>query len=53
MSTPASELEILATQDYKYGFVTDIEADSLPPGLNEEVVRAISARKGEPEFLLE
>ncbi len=45
MSTPASELEVLATQDYKYGFVTDIDADSLPPGLNEDVVRLISAKK--------
>ena len=38
---------------YKHGFVTDIESDSLPPGLNEEVVAWISARKGEPEWLLE
>ena len=40
-------------QDYKYGFVTDIESESFPPGLNEEVVRAISAKKDEPEWLLE
>src|SRR5579885_2605382 len=39
--------------DYKYGFVTDIETESLPPGLNEEVVRYISAKKEEPEFLLQ
>jgi len=39
--------------EYKYGFVTDVETDSLPKGLNEEVVRAISAKKGEPEFMLE
>ena len=38
--------------EYKYGFVTDVETDSLPKGLNEEVVRAISAKKGEPEFML-
>jgi Fe-S cluster assembly protein SufB len=38
---------------YKHGFVTDIESDSLPPGLNEEVVCWISARKGEPEWLLD
>jgi Fe-S cluster assembly protein SufB len=38
---------------YKHGFVTDIESDSLPPGLNEEVVAWISARKGEPEWLLD
>ena len=53
MSTPANELEILATQDYKYGFVTDIEADAAPPGLNEDIVRWISAKKEEPEFMLE
>ena len=39
--------------EYKYGFVTEIESDSLPPGLNEEVVREISRRKEEPEWLME
>lgn len=39
--------------DYKYGFVTDVETDSFPKGLNEEVVRAISEKKNEPPFLLE
>ena len=39
--------------DYKWGFVTDIESETLPPGLDEGVVRAISARKQEPEWLLE
>jgi len=43
----------LTNRDYKAGFVTDIESETLPPGLNEDVVRAISARKGEPEWLLE
>jgi Fe-S cluster assembly protein SufB len=43
----------LADKEYKYGFVTDIESDSLPPGLNEEIVRAISRRKDEPEWLTE
>ena len=52
MGTPANELEVLATQDYKYGFVTDIEADSAPPGLSEDIVRWISAKKEEPEFML-
>ena len=47
------ELEQLTRQEYKYGWVDDIDADTLPPGLNEGVVRAISARKGEPEFMLE
>lgn len=41
------------SSDYKYGFVTEIETESLPPGLNEEVVRYISAKKEEPAFLLE
>ncbi|HWX43477.1 MAG TPA: Fe-S cluster assembly protein SufB, partial [Blastocatellia bacterium] len=38
---------------YKYGFVTDIETDSVPPGLSEDVIRLISAKKNEPEFMLE
>ena len=41
------------SQEYKYGFSTDIEADSLPPGLNEDVVRLISAKKNEPDWLLQ
>jgi Fe-S cluster assembly protein SufB len=40
-------------QQYKYGFVTDIETDSVPPGLNEDVIRLISAKKGEPQFMLD
>ncbi|HKZ00075.1 MAG TPA: Fe-S cluster assembly protein SufB [Rhabdochlamydiaceae bacterium] len=49
-----STQEILqARSDYKYGFVTPIESEALPKGLNEETVRAISAKKGEPAFLLE
>ena len=46
-------LDEVAQREYKYGFVTDIEADTIPPGLNEDVVRLISAKKKEPEFLLE
>jgi Fe-S cluster assembly protein SufB len=53
MSTTAKTLEALASREYKWGFVSDIEADALPPGLTEDVVRAISARKKEPEFMLE
>jgi Fe-S cluster assembly protein SufB len=49
----SSTIEQLANQEYKYGFVTDIEADVAPPGLNEDIVRLISAKKGEPEWLLE
>jgi len=47
------ELDRLANEDYKYGFVTDIEEDRAPPGLSEEVVRLISSKKEEPEWLLE
>ncbi|HTS91859.1 MAG TPA: Fe-S cluster assembly protein SufB [Stellaceae bacterium] len=43
----------LTSEGYKYGFVTDIEADEAPPGLNEDTVRFISAKKGEPQWLLE
>ncbi|HEV8658028.1 MAG TPA: Fe-S cluster assembly protein SufB [Thermoanaerobaculia bacterium] len=46
-------IQELAKQDYKYGFVTDIEADVVPPGLSEEIVRTISAKKNEPEWMLE
>ncbi|HSA54800.1 MAG TPA: Fe-S cluster assembly protein SufB [Gemmatimonadaceae bacterium] len=49
----SAEIELLVNKDYRYGFTTDIEADTLPPGLNEDVVRAISERKREPEWLLE
>jgi Fe-S cluster assembly protein SufB len=53
MSTTAKTLEALANREYKWGFVSDIEADALPPGLTEDVVHAISAKKKEPEFMLE
>jgi Fe-S cluster assembly protein SufB len=53
MSTSTHTVEQLATQEYKYGFVTDVEADVLPKGLNEGIVRAISERKQEPAWLLE
>ena len=46
-------IERAIEQDYKYGFVTDIEQDTLPPGLNEDVIRSISAIKNEPDFMLE
>ncbi|HEV7919887.1 MAG TPA: Fe-S cluster assembly protein SufB [Thermoanaerobaculia bacterium] len=46
-------IEQIANQEYKYGFVTDIESDVIAPGLNEDVVRLISEKKGEPEWLLE
>ena len=49
----SSPVENLVNREYKYGFVTDIEADSLPPGLSEDVIRLISAKKREPAFMLE
>ncbi len=45
--------QALVSDSYKYGFVTDIDEDRAPPGLNEDVIRFISAKKGEPEWLLE
>ena len=53
MSSSTDNIEVLANQEYKYGFVTDIEQESLPPGLNEDVIRLISAKKNEPEWLTE
>jgi Fe-S cluster assembly protein SufB len=53
MSTATETIEGLVKQEYKYGFVTDVEADSAPPGLNEDIVRLISAKKNEPEWLRE
>ncbi|MCC7350452.1 MAG: Fe-S cluster assembly protein SufB [Phycisphaerales bacterium] len=53
MPTETSELETIANREYKWGFVTDIEADSAPPGLNEEIVRFISHKKGEPKWMLD
>ncbi|MHB8920280.1 MAG: Fe-S cluster assembly protein SufB [Halothiobacillus sp.] len=47
------DIEALVSREYKYGFITDIEQEIIPPGLNEDVVRLISKKKNEPEFLLE
>jgi Fe-S cluster assembly protein SufB len=52
MTRPNETIETLLQQDYEHGFVTDIDADTLPPGLNEDTIRAISAKKNEPEFML-
>ena len=52
-TTTTTTLEQLTTQDYKYGFVTDVEADAVPKGLDENIVRLISAKKREPEFMLD
>ncbi len=53
MSTSTDVIEDLATREYKYGFVTDVEAEEIPAGLSEDVIRLISAKKQEPEWLLE
>ena len=53
MPTAEREIETLANQEYRWGFVTDIEADSAPPGLSEEIVRFISAKKNEPQWMLD
>src|ERR1700745_3904529 len=53
MTTATSTIEELANREYKYGFITDIEADTVPRGLNEDTVRMISAKKKEPEFMLQ
>jgi Fe-S cluster assembly protein SufB len=49
----SASVTTLVNQPYKYGFVTDIEADTIPRGLSEDVIRLISAKKNEPEFMLE
>ncbi|MAK65798.1 MULTISPECIES: Fe-S cluster assembly protein SufB [unclassified Methylophaga] len=53
MNDQTQQLEAITQKEYKAGFFTDIESDSLPPGLSEDVVRQISLIKGEPEFMLE
>ncbi len=49
----SSSIEALVNKEYQYGFVTDIESDTIPAGLTEETVRLISAKKNEPEWLLD
>jgi Fe-S cluster assembly protein SufB len=53
MSTGEPQLDVLLGRGYQHGFVTDIESDTIPPGLDEDVIRGISLRKGEPQFLLD
>ncbi|HEY7751408.1 MAG TPA: Fe-S cluster assembly protein SufB, partial [Ignavibacteriaceae bacterium] len=52
-NTEVKTIEELANKEYKYGFVTDIESDTLPNGLNEDIIKQLSAIKNEPAFLLE
>ena len=53
MSTSTDKIHELVDKEYEYGFVTDIETDTIPKGLDETVVRIISEKKDEPEWLLE
>jgi Fe-S cluster assembly protein SufB len=53
MPTIQKEIGALANQEYKYGFVTDLDADEVPRGLNEETIRLISSKKNEPAFMLQ
>jgi Fe-S cluster assembly protein SufB len=53
MSTPSPDINALISRSYKHGFITDIESDTVPPGLDEDVVRLISRKKKEPQFLLD
>ena len=53
MQTPTNTIEQFATQDYKFGFITEVEQDTFPPGLSEDVIRMLSAKKEEPEWMLE
>jgi len=53
MSTSTETIEQLANREYKYGFVTDVEQDFAPRGLNEDVIRLISSKKNEPDWLLD
>ena len=54
MSTETTELEeLIGRREYREGFVTDLESETVPPGLNEDVIRAISMRKKEPDWMLE
>src|SRR5437762_2288084 len=53
MSTATETIEGLVQKEYKYGFYTDVETDSAPPGLNEDIIRFISTKKNEPEWMTE
>ncbi|HSF78690.1 MAG TPA: Fe-S cluster assembly protein SufB [Steroidobacteraceae bacterium] len=53
MASTEHDIEALVARKYRHGFVTDIESETLPPGLDEDVVRLISAIKGEPQFMLD
>jgi Fe-S cluster assembly protein SufB len=52
MSTATETIQEFVSNEYKYGFTSNIETETIPPGLNEDVIRLISAKKNEPEFML-
>src|ERR1700736_226711 len=53
MSTNVNTIQDLADREYKWGFVTEVEEERVPKGLNEDIIRIISAKKNEPEFMLQ
>src|SRR5579863_6287501 len=53
MSTATETIEEFVNQEYKYGFTTNVDTDTIPPGLSEDVVRLISSKKNEPDFMLQ
>ena len=53
MNAVEAEIGGLVAREYKEGFVTEIDSDTLPPGLDERVIRTISGKKNEPDFMLE
>ena len=53
MSTSTDTIEEAVKTEYKYGFYSDLETESAPPGLNEDIIRFISHKKKEPEWLLD
>ena len=52
MTAPAHQLDALISRDYQHGFYTAVDTDTVPRGLSEDVIRLISAKKNEPEFML-
>ena len=53
MPTEMEQLQDLASEEYKYGFYTDVETDEVPPGLDENTIGLIASKKGEPEWMLQ
>ena len=53
MGSDTETLEEFTSQEYKYGFVTDVETDTIPAGLSEDIIRLISSKKNEPQFMLD